>query len=139
MESRETVCQRLTRWSGHQPWSGAAMARPATIQGDARWLQMMLQCRAKECRRRRNAACSTQTELHGVAFSIHGSIQVHQLAPHLDKRFINPPAPTHRSFESAPTLFTRVRITNDPTQDRGVEKSINPAHLKSRPGLGNSV
>ena len=84
MESRGTVCQRLTRWSGHQPWSGAAMARPATIQGDARWLQMMLQCLCGgEGLRRRNVACSTQTELHGVALSVHGSIQADQLASNL--------------------------------------------------------
>ena len=96
------------------------MARLVAIQGDAVWLPTMLQCLAKECLRRRNAACSTQTELHGVALSIHGAVQIHQLAPNLDKRFINPPAPTHRSIESPPALFTRVRITNDPPQNRGV-------------------
>ena len=97
-----------------------AMARLVAIQGDAVWLPMMLQCLAEECLRRRDAACSTEKELHGVALSIHGSIQVHQLAPHLDERFSNSPAPTHRSLESAPALFTRVRVANDPPQDRGV-------------------
>ena len=96
------------------------MARLVAIQGDAVWLPMMLQCLAKECLRRRNAACSTQTELHGVALSIHGAVQIHQLSPNLDKHFINPPAPTHRSLESAPTLFAGFGIANDPTQDRGV-------------------
>ena len=57
-----------------------AMARLVAIQGDARWLPMMLQCLRKECLRRRNAACSTPTELHGVALSIHGAVQIHQLA-----------------------------------------------------------
>ena len=97
-----------------------AMARLVAIQGDALWLPMMLQCLAKEGLRRRNAACSTQTELHGVALSVHGSIQVHQLAPNRDERFINSPAPTHLSLESAPPLFASFGIANDPTQDRGV-------------------
>ena len=96
------------------------MARLVAIQGDAVWLLMMLQCLAKECLRRRNAACSTQTELHSVALSIHGSIQAHQLAPNLDERFINSPAPAHLPLESAPTLFAGFGIANDPTQDRGV-------------------
>ena len=52
------------------------MAQLVAIQGDAVWLPMMLQCLAKECLRRRNAACSTQTELHGVALSIHGAVQI---------------------------------------------------------------
>ena len=97
-----------------------AMARLVAIQGDAVWLPMMLQCLAKEALRSRDATCSTEKELHGVALSVHGSIQVHQQAPHLDKRFINSPAPTHRSLESPPALFTRVRIASDPTQDRSV-------------------
>ena len=37
-----------------------ARARLVAIQGDAVWLPMMLQRLAKECLRRRNAACSTQ-------------------------------------------------------------------------------
>ena len=37
----------------------------------------------------------------------------------LMKRFINPPTPTYRALESAPALFTPVRIANDSTQDRG--------------------
>ena len=97
-----------------------AMARLVAIQGDAVWFPMILQRLAKEGLRRRDATCPTKKELHGVAWSIHGSIQVHQLAPHLDKRFINPPTPTHRPLESAPTLFAGFGIANDPTQDRGV-------------------
>ena len=97
-----------------------AMARPVAIQGDAVWLPMMLQCLAKECLRRRDATCSTEKELHGVALSVHGSIQVHQLAPNLDERFINSPAPTNLPLESAPTLFAGFGIANDPTQDRGM-------------------
>ena len=96
------------------------MARLVAIQGDAVWFPMMLQCLAKECLRRRNAACSTQIELHGVALSIHGAVQIHPLASHLDECFINPPTPTHRSLESAPTLLAGFGIANDPTQDRGV-------------------
>ena len=60
-----------------------AMTRLVAIQGDAVWLPMMLQCLAKECLRRRDFTCSTEKELHGVALSVHGAIQVHQLAPHL--------------------------------------------------------
>ena len=65
-----------------------AMARLVAIQGDAVWFPMMLQCLAKEGLRRRDATCSTQIELHGVALSIHGPIQAHPLAPHLDERVI---------------------------------------------------
>ena len=50
----------------------------------------------------------------------YGAVQIHPLASHLDERFINPPAPTHRPRESAPTLFAGFGIANDPTQDRGV-------------------
>ena len=81
---------------------------------------MMLQCLAKECLRRRDAPCSTEKELHGIALSIHGSIQVHQLAPHLYEGFIDSSAPTHRSLESPPTLLAGFGIANHPTQDRGV-------------------
>ena len=97
-----------------------ARARLVAIQSDAVWLPMMLQRLAKECLRRCGATCPTEKELHSVALSVHGSIQVHPLAPHLDKRFINPPAPTHRSFESAPTPFADFGIANDPPQDCGV-------------------
>ena len=38
----------------------------------------------------------------------------------LMKRFLSPPTPTHRPLESAPALFTPVRIANHPTQVRGV-------------------
>ena len=54
---------------------------------------------------RRNAACSTEKELHGVALSVHGSIRAHHLAPNLAKRFINAPDPTHLSLESVPALL----------------------------------
>ena len=101
-------------------WNGEEALPDGGIQGDAVWLPTRLQRLAKECLRRRNAACSTQTELHGVALSIHGAVQIHQLAPHLDKRFINPPTPTHRPFESAPTPFAGFGIANDPPQDCGV-------------------
>ena len=94
------------------------MARPVAIQSDAVWLPMMLQRLAKEGLRRCNATGPTEKELHSVALSVHGSVQVHPLAPHLDKRFINPPTPAHRSIESPSALFTRVRITNDPTRNR---------------------
>ena len=97
-----------------------AMARPVAIQSDAVWLPMMLQRLAKEGLRRCDATCPTEKELHSVALSVHGSIQVHPLAPHLDKRFINPLTPTHRPLESAPALFTSFGIANDPTQNRGV-------------------
>ena len=97
-----------------------AMARPVAIQSDAVWLPMMLQRLAKEGLRRCDATCPTEKELHSVALSVHGSIQVHPLAPHLDKRFINPPTPTHRPFESAPTPFAGFGIANDPPQDCGV-------------------
>ena len=97
-----------------------AMARSVAIQSDAMRLLMMLPCLAKESLRRRDATCSTEKELHGVALSIHGSIQVHQLAPNLDERFINSPAPTNLPLESAPTLFAGFGIAHDPTQDRGV-------------------
>ena len=96
------------------------MARPVAIQSDTVWLPMMLQCLAKEGLRRCDATCPTEKELHSVALSVHGSIQVHPLAPHLDKRFINPPTPTHRPFESAPTPFAGFGIANDPPQDCGV-------------------
>ena len=96
----------------HSHASQGAMARLVAIQSDAVWLPMMLQRLAKEGLRRRDATCSTQIELHGVALSVHGSIQVHQLAPHLDKRFINPPTPTHRPLESAPTLLASFSIAD---------------------------
>ena len=97
-----------------------AMARLVAIQGGAVWLPMMLQCLAKEGLRRRYATCSTQIELHSVARPVHRSIQVHPLAPHLDERFINPPTPTHRPLESAPTPFASFGIADDPTQDRSM-------------------
>ena len=78
-----------------------AMARLVPIQGDARWLAMMLQCLAKKGFRRYDATCSTP----------------------LNKRFINPPAPTYLPLESAPTLFAGFGIANDPTQDR-VERNL---------------
>ena len=102
------------------------MARPVAIQGDAVWLRMMLQCLAKECLRCSNAACSTQIELHGVALSIHGAVQIHPLAPNLDERFIDSPAPSYRSLESAPALFARFGIANHPTQDCGVRNRQAP-------------
>ncbi len=75
---------------------------------------MMLQCLRKECLRCRDSTCSTQTELHGVAWSIHGAVQIHQLAPNLDERFINPPTPTHQSLSLVrPAGSETTRVQNE--------------------------
>ena len=114
-----------------------AMARLVAIQGDAVGLPMMLQCLAKEGLRRRNAACSTQIELHGVALSIHGSYRY----IHWPRTLINVSStrqlPSHRPLESVPALFAGFGIANHPAQDRSDAKSVNPARLKSRPDPGN--
>ena len=61
-----------------------------------------------------------------VALSVNGAVQIHHLAPNLDERFINPPAPTNRSLESVPALLARFGVTNDPPQDCGVRNRQAP-------------
>src|SRR5438034_11729333 len=91
-----------------------------SIQRDAVWMRIMLQRLAEECLRGRHAARSTEIELHGVPLTIDGAIQIRQLATNLNKGFVDTPTAVDWPLEAPPALLARLRVANNPSQNRRV-------------------
>ena len=94
------------------------MTRLVSIQPDAVRMHVTFQRLAEEGFRGSPAARSTEIELDRVPLTIDRTIQIHQLPSNLNKGFVDTPTAADWPLEPSPTLLARLRVANDPAQNR---------------------
>src|SRR5262245_50304659 len=65
-------------------------------------------------------AGGSEQKINGVAFFVHGAIEVSPFPFDFHVGFIDPPAPPHRALSAAELLLKLRRVLDDPAVERGV-------------------
>jgi hypothetical protein len=101
----------------HTHAAEGGVRRLETVKRDGSRLAMALQRLAEERFGGGDIPCPTEMRLHRAAAFVHGTVQIHPAAGHLDIRFIAAPGAPDRSCEMPPGFGQLGRIPNHPAQN----------------------
>jgi hypothetical protein len=77
---------------------------------------------AEECLGRRYIPLRTETEIHGIAVPVHGTVQINPSSAHLQIRLVYTPGSADFACTASPALFELRQIPLDPTHDGRMRK-----------------